>query len=139
MASINQTEKSRYPSVYSPGQYVTLAQYLCEKVCERAAKKEYKELPLQFWRIKKWSQFYVFQSKLVNKLLKTYKPEAVLHAFNDKRCKSIYSFNAPWFLPVVEEYNAKTETKIEATEELDAPPEGLRPSSGQKSLASLLD
>jgi chorismate-pyruvate lyase len=45
----NRTNKSRYPSRYSPNGWVSAPQYITELVCEKKAQKEKKELPMKFW------------------------------------------------------------------------------------------
>jgi len=49
-----QTQKSKYPSRYSPNGWVHAAQYVTELICEKKAKTEGKELPLKFWELKEW-------------------------------------------------------------------------------------
>lgn len=140
---LKQSDKCPYQSIFSPGVWVHLGQYLSEKCCANAAKKEYKELPLQFWKIKKWADFLKFQLLNASKLRTKYRDDAILAAFNDKRCRTVYSLNAPWFIEVVEEYQAKEPKIVEKQEvieiERSSEPQALRPSSGGNSLASLLD
>ena len=46
------TEKSKYPSRYSPNGWVHSAQYITELICEKKAKTEGKELPIKIWELK---------------------------------------------------------------------------------------
>jgi hypothetical protein len=135
-----QTEKCPYQSIFSPGIWIHLGQYLAERACQNAAKKEYKELPLQFWRIKKWANYLKWQIGLCSKLQKQYRDDAILAAFNDKRCRTVFSLNAPWFIKVIEEYQAtevKEQPKVEIVEVEEI--QSVRPTSGGNNLASLLD
>lgn len=137
----NRSDKSPFPSRFSPGSWVSFHQFLAELACERAARKEYKELPLKFWAIKKWKNFLVWQAKLAIGLKAKYREDAILGAFNDKRCKTVFSLNAEWFIKVVEEYELKPEQKTEKEPEMIVQEEikSIRPSTGGNTLASLLD
>lgn len=134
------TEKCPYKSRFSPNKYVSLSQIGAEIMCERMARKEYKELPLKFWEIKKWRNILVWQAKLCSELRKKYRDDAIFSALMDKRSKYTYSFQAPWLIKTIEEYEAKPaqEIKIEIVVTEEKPTE-LRPSSGGNNLASLLD
>jgi len=134
------TEKSPYQSKFSIGVYVHLGQLIAEMACERAARKEYKELPQKFWEIKKWGAYLKFQLLNASKLRKQFRDDAILAALKDKRCKTVYSLNAPWFIKVIEEYQAvppKVVTKEMVEEALEI--KEVRPSTGGNNLASLLD
>lgn len=71
------TQKSRFPSRYSPNAFVTPAQYICEFVCENAARKQDKDLPIKFWEIETWANFFKSQIKAINLLLTKY-PDYVI-------------------------------------------------------------
>jgi hypothetical protein len=88
-----QTEKSKYPSRYSPGGYVTAAQYILELVCEKQASRQRIELPIKFWNLPEWRNTFVKQLRMVHKLLKKYSEKAIIRAINKN---NIYSLFASW-------------------------------------------
>lgn len=96
-----QTEKSSYPSLYSPDKFVTPAQYIIELVCEKKAKLEKRDLPPQFWKLKEWQNFFKSQLRRCHKLLKTYDVEAVIRALRNPRAYKIRSLFAPWLEDIV--------------------------------------
>ena len=67
----NRTNKSRYPSRYSPNGWVSAPQYITELVCEKKAQKEKKELPRNFGRLKE-CKYYRYQITIANKLIKEF-------------------------------------------------------------------
>jgi len=80
-----QTDKSRYPSRYSPGGYVTGAQYVIELACEQRARKEKKDLPIRFWNLPEWSLIFKAQLKAVHILLKKYSIKAIIKVVQEKK------------------------------------------------------
>ena len=74
--SKNRTEKSKYPSRYSPQGWVSAAQYITEVICEKKAQKDKKDLPIKFWEIKEWKSYYRYQITLANKLVKEFGEES---------------------------------------------------------------
>lgn len=134
------SEKSPYPSIYSPGKYISINQFLGELVSQRAAFKDNKELPQKFWELKKWRQYLVFQIKLASNLLKEYSPEVIIKALRDPKGRSIYSLGAPHLKALLEKY-AKM-PKIDITQEVEELEISLglrKPVEGAKSLRSKLD
>lgn len=103
------TEKSKYPSRYSPNGWVHAAQYVTELICEKKAKTENKELPLKFWELDEWLKFYKYQITLANKLIKQYGEHVIISALNDKRMWKTYSLRSPFLKNVIEEYKDKKE------------------------------
>lgn len=82
----HQTEKSRYPSRYSPEGFVTAAQYIIELLCENKAKKYGTgELPIHFWRLEEWAAYFKSQMRAVHGLLKKYPEKAIIAAIKKKR------------------------------------------------------
>lgn len=119
------TEKSKYPSRYSPGGFVTAAQYVVEMCCEKKAKKEKKDLPTQFWQLPEWQKFYKSQVNSANKLIKTYGELAVIAALKDKRSSWMYSLRCPGFDIICAEEKLKVDAKQQiqdksATRDYDA-------------------
>jgi len=97
------TEKSRYPSRYSPQKFVTAAQYIVELACERKAKKENKDLPTQFWKLKEWATFYRSQVNTSNSLIKKYGEASVIAALKNKASAWMYSLRAPGFEDIIKQ------------------------------------
>jgi hypothetical protein len=93
--SKKRTDKSRYPSRYSPKGWVSAPQYITELICEKKAQKEKKELPIRFWEIKEWKSYFRYQITLANKLINEFGEDAVVAALKDPRCWSTYSLRAP--------------------------------------------
>jgi hypothetical protein len=85
----DQTDKSRYPSRYSPGQYVTSAQYIIELVCEQYARKQGKELPIHFWRLAEWKTYWGGQCRTVNQLVKKYPPQILIKIIKEKKLDNV--------------------------------------------------
>lgn len=82
----NQTDKSRYPSRYSPEGFVTAAQYIIELLCENKAKKYGTgDLPIRFWTLPEWADEFKSQLRAVHKLLKLYPEQAIINAIRAKR------------------------------------------------------
>jgi hypothetical protein len=121
----NRTNKSRYPSRYSPNGWVSAPQYITELVCEKKAQKEKKELPMKFWEIKEWCKYYRYQITIANKLIKEFGEEPVIAALRDSRCWSTYSLRSPFLKKIIEEKSkevierpANTEYNIKDSEEV---------------------
>ncbi len=112
----NRTNKSRYPSRYSPNGWVSAPQYITELVCEKKAQKEKKELPMKFWEIKDWCKYYRYQITIANKLIKEFGEEAVIAALKDNRCWSTYSLRSPFLKKVIEEKSKEVIERPENTE-----------------------
>lgn len=98
------TEKSPYESRYSPGGWVTAAQYIIELVCERKAHIEQRDLPIRFWNSPEWQQYFKMQLRKCHALLKQYDEKAIIRALKDKKASRTYSLHAPWLLPIIEEH-----------------------------------
>ena len=54
----NSSNKSRYPSRYSPGGWVSAPQYVTELICESKARQDKKDLPRKFWEDKDWEKYF---------------------------------------------------------------------------------
>lgn len=98
----NRTEKSKYPSLYSDG-WVTSNQYILELICEKKARKENKDLPKYFWRLKEWEKFFVMQTRKCSQLLKKYDERAIIAALKNKKTWNVHSLHAPWLPRIIEE------------------------------------
>jgi hypothetical protein len=84
-----QTNKSRYPSRYSPNGFVTAAQYIIELVCEQEAIKQKKELPVKFWNLPEWRLIFAAQLRAVHSLLKKYSPQVIIKVVKEKRYNNL--------------------------------------------------
>lgn len=114
--SKKRTEKSKYPSRYSPQGWVSASQYITELICEKKAQREKKELPIKFWEIKEWRSYFKYQITLANKLIKEFGEEAVIAALKDSRCWSTYSLRAPRLREVAEE---KLKNQVDRSKEAE--------------------
>jgi len=99
--------KIKYPSRYSPEKEIFAAQYIIELVCEKRAKLEGNDLTVQFWKEKKWAQFFKSQLRMCYRLLKRYSEVAIIKALKDSRAYRVNSLFAPWLIPIIEEEQAK--------------------------------
>ena len=104
--SKNRTEKSKYPSRYSPDGWVSAPQYITEFVCEKKARKDNKELPIKFWEIAECRIYFRYQITLANKLLKDFPEEAIIAALKDNRCWKTYSLRSPFLHSIIKEKEA---------------------------------
>ena len=83
------SEKSKYPSRYSPKGWVTEGQYIIELVCEQAAKHSKKDLTMQFWKDESWSKFFASQTRSVHRLLKSYDAKVIISVVKQKRIRTL--------------------------------------------------
>lgn len=98
------TEKCKYPSPSSPGEFVTAAQYIVELICQNKAEAdEVTALPVRFWRLPEWAKYFRSQTPAANKLLKKYDELAIIRALQDYRSRKTYSLRAPWLVRIIEE------------------------------------
>lgn len=100
------TDKSNYPSRYSPGGWVSAPQYITEFVCEKKAQADRKELPIKFWEIDEWKKYFRYQITIANQLLKDFSEEAVIAALRDNRCWKTYSLRSPFLQGIIKEKQA---------------------------------
>ena len=103
----------KYESQYSPGKKVSPAQYITEIVCERRASSLKSKLPVFFWRLPDWKQYYIYQIRIANELLKSYTDKAILHALKLDKCKTVYSLRNPMLIKEIKKYK---EPKFSTTE-----------------------
>lgn len=143
MPAQDQTDKSRYPSKYSPGNFITAAQFITEMICEHRANVQKKPLMNQFWRLPEWASFYKQQILAATGLLKIYSPNAIIAALRRKEAARIFSLRAPHLDAIIdaEERRIKLENeqrikKVEIVNKEIVPE--LRPEVGKKSVAAKL-
>lgn len=82
--------KAIYPSKYTDRK-VTDAQYLCDEIIERIARKEKKTLPYKYWNLPEWNKIYRRQIGEANKLLKQASCVAIMNFLRSKNGKYIFS------------------------------------------------
>lgn len=109
MPSKKQTKASRYPSPSSPGVFVTAAQYIAELVCHKKAKANKTNLPIQFWKLDGWKEYFLYQLRLANQILKYYNEKAVIRALEDKRSYNTFSLKSPRLVPIFKEMQRQIE------------------------------
>lgn len=131
-----QTDSSRYPSIYSPGGFVTEAQYIVETMCERRAKKLNRDLPIKFWNLPEWSKYYKWQITICNALLKKHEGKHIIQALKDDSGKYIFSLKAPWLKEIIEKYEKIKPATIETrkTSPTEGTPNTRRPKFGKSPL-----
>lgn len=142
--SNRRTTKCTYQSRYGGG-WVTPAQFITEELCASNARDKGRHLPERFWTLKDWANFYRWQIKYTNDLLKKYRAEAIVKALRDPRLKDLRSLSpkAKWkYQKVFDEYQAK----VIAEEQIELKPttvkavdEAPRPSFGGKNQLARLD
>jgi hypothetical protein len=125
----DQTEKSRYPSRYSPGQYVTAAQYIIELVCEQYARKQGKELPIHFWKLDEWRTYWGGQCRTVNQLIKKFPPSLLIKIIKEKKLDNVRpKWAQALFIKGMMEYKEVKEEK----QKIDRPTEIILPKKNIK-------
>ena len=105
----NRSDKSSYPSRYSPSGWVSAYQYVTELICEKSAKQKHKELPVQFWELPEWEKFFKNQIITAVQLVKKYGATAVINGLNDRRAFKTYSLRSPVLKQIITEYKKKEE------------------------------
>ena len=103
----NRSDKSNYPSRYSPSGWVSAYQYITELICEKSAKQKNKELPVQFWDLPEWEKFFKNQIITAVQLVKKYGAKAVVDGLNDRRAFKTYSLRSPVLKKIIIEYKEK--------------------------------
>lgn len=99
-------------SKFSRAKKVTYAQYITELICEKKAVIDGVDLPDKFWIIPDWKKYFKFQITIANKLLKTFRGDAIVNALKDKRTSKTYSLRSPFLFRIIEEYQKKPPTQI---------------------------
>ena len=116
-----QTDKSRYPSLYSPEKYVTEVQYICELICEKKAMADKTTLPMRFWLLPEWKSFYTSNLRVVHKTLEMYSAAAIIKTL--KESGKWWSLRSPFMQKKIAAldavYKREASTFVEAM--LDSP------------------
>ena len=136
----NRSEKSPCPSIFSIGAWISYNQLIVEIVCQRAAKKDQKDLPQKFWTLTPWNKYYRHQITIAAKLCETYDPRIILKALRDPKGRTIYSLGAPHLKGLLEKYASMPEITVEVEiRELEESLGLRKPMENTKSLRSKLD
>ncbi len=122
MPAENQTEKSRYPSKYSNGTFITAAQYITEMVCEKKASIQRMQIGQHFWNQPAWAKFYRMQILAANGLLKIYSEQAVIAALKSKPASRIFSLRAPHLDAIIEAEQKKLDLQNERVRQVSEVP-----------------
>lgn len=102
------TDKSKYPSRYSPQGWVTAAQYIIELVCEQRARFDKKDLPVKFWNLPEWEKFYKSQLRACHRLLKQYDERAIINVIKEKKIRTLMP---KWIEPVIAQEHKNIQAK----------------------------
>jgi len=114
-----ESDSSKYQSKYCDG-FITAAQYITERICERIAFKDKKTLPRYFWKDKEWFKKFRLQIKFANQLLAEYPADCIIKALRSPKASKIYSLGAKFILvPLIEAEVNKPKSVIEETPVVD--------------------
>ena len=116
------TAASRFASGYSDA-FVTAAQWVAEKLCERKAAQERRRLGRQFWKEPEWAAFFRQQVAAVRRLMKDHGEGPVLGALKREDVAWCCSASAKQFRAAV----AAQAAKERAAEAARARAEGAPP------------
>jgi len=97
----------KFDSEYSPNKQVTAAQYIAELICKKRADSTNTVLPIFFWRLDEWKNYYLYQLMQANILIKRYDPITIIQAINDKKAKTVFSLKNPYLIKIIEIYERK--------------------------------
>ena len=106
-----QTNLSRYPSKYSPEQFVTGPQYIVETLCENVAIRAKVELPQRFWQLPEWEEFFKNQIPQANKLVKRFAVRDIVAALKSYKGVTVYSLRAPYLLKLIQTEARKSQAQ----------------------------
>lgn len=114
-----ESDSSKYQSKYCDG-FITAAQYITERICERIAFKDKKGLSRYFWKDKEWAKTFRLQIKFANQLLSQYPADCIIKALRSPKASKTYSLGAKFILvPLIEAELAKPKSVIEAAPVVD--------------------
>lgn len=113
------TEKRSFESRFGGG-WISAAQYLAETMCARNAKFNRTELPPKFWNDKPWKNYYLYQIKLANSLLKNYSHQIIFQALRTFNGIKAISLKSPYLKKEIEIIEKKnSQQRIIKTEIVD--------------------
>jgi hypothetical protein len=118
------SDARRYESKYSPGVYVTAAQWLAEHMCERQARAKGQDLPPHFWKAPShkatWEKAFLRQFRAAHALLRQFPEKAVGQALRTPAGRRVVSLAAPSLLDLVKA--AARELELQERLAAEAPP-----------------
>jgi hypothetical protein len=139
-----ETEKCSFRSRFSPGAWITPAQYLAENMCDRQARYRGKKLSGRFWEEDGWAKEYRLQTVFASRLLKRFPMSAIVAALRTPHGGKAVSLGARWLAQLVEERlrldeeNSRMRAEAAAAPVGDAGPEPPRPPLPGRSLFTKL-
>lgn len=122
------------------GGWISAAQYLAETMCARNAKFNKTELPPKFWNHKPWKDYYLYQIKLANSLLKKYSQSIIFQSLRTPNGVKVISLKSPFLqkeIAVIEKKNAQQEIKTTEVENLNQRPNFVQNKSLKRKLEEL--
>jgi len=102
---------NKYPSRYSPNKEVTAAQYIIELICEKKARFDKTELPMKFWQLEVWQDFFKRNLRKVHSLLKQFEAKSIINALNLPEYNNSYSVFTERFMGLVKQEQARLKQK----------------------------
>lgn len=94
-------DKHPFPSKYNPGQWMTPAQWLTERLFEKRAQIDRESLPIRFWSLPKWKKDYIGQVQAAAKLLQDFTLDEIMLGVNSPQGKKVLSFRLKWFRELI--------------------------------------
>ena len=104
----------KYSSKYSPNKQITQAQYIIELVCEHKASFDKTNLPIKFWELPQWGNFFKRNLRQVHKLLKQFDGNAIIRALNLPSFSNSYSIFTDRFIELVQQEHDKIDKESKA-------------------------
>ena len=96
--------KARYNSKYSLGKKITAIQYAGEIMCERLANYRKTNLPLKFWKMEEWKQYFITQTMIASSLIKKHGERALIKGTLDPKANKIFSLRNQQIKKIIENY-----------------------------------
>ena len=110
---------NKIKSKYSPTKLVREDQYIAELICENSAARNKIKLPIKFWDLPEWRQFFVLQLKFARTYIDRYGFDKVVSFITNRK---IYSLQARWIDDALSIY---TMPKIQKQEKIETVEESL--------------
>jgi len=101
----------KYHSLFGADSNITPAQYLAELICKKSADSQKITLPKKFWSDRDkwivWAKKYQVEIIAANKLLKLYKPLAIINALKSNKAYKVQSLYNKWLTNIITEEQRK--------------------------------
>lgn len=131
--------KNRWPSRYSPKKLVSDRQYITELICENRAKSLNKDLPMKFWNLEEWKQYYIYQIKICDRLLRKYEATAIVNALKSQQGQKIYSLKVGWLENIIYAEQEKLNSQRKRPKKMPTIPPNRTPEFGYSNPLSVFD